>query len=45
VIAASSSIAISDAAFDVAVSEYRNQRITLRKGAMVLREYVPLSTN
>jgi hypothetical protein len=39
VIAASSSIAISNAAFDVAVSEFRGQRITLRKGAMVLREH------
>jgi hypothetical protein len=41
VIAASSSIAISNAAFDVAVSEYRSQRVTLRKGAMVLREHLP----
>lgn len=39
VIAASSSLAISNAAFDVAVSEFRHQRVTLRKGAMVLREY------
>jgi hypothetical protein len=41
VIAALSSVAISNAAFDVAVSEFRGQRITLRKGAMVLREHSP----
>jgi hypothetical protein len=39
VIAASSWLAISNAAFDVAVSEFRGQRITMRKGAMVLREH------
>jgi hypothetical protein len=39
VIAASSSVAISNAAFDVAVPEFHGQPITLRKGAMVLREH------
>jgi hypothetical protein len=38
-IAATSSIVIAQAAFDVAVSEHENERLTLRKGAMVLREH------
>jgi hypothetical protein len=38
-IAATSSIVIAQAAFDVAVSEHANERLTLRKGAMVLREH------
>jgi hypothetical protein len=41
VIAASASITISNAAFDAAIGEYPSQRLTLRKGAMVLREHVP----
>jgi hypothetical protein len=43
VVAASASIAIANAALDVAISEYPDQRITLRKGAMVLREHIPQS--
>jgi hypothetical protein len=39
VIAATSSIAIAHAAFDAAVVQYRGERLTLRKGAMVLREH------
>ncbi len=39
VIAASSSIAISNAAFDAAAAEFPGQRLTLRKGAMVIRAY------
>jgi hypothetical protein len=39
VIAASSSITISNAAFDAAMREYPTQRLTLRKRAMVLREH------
>jgi hypothetical protein len=41
VIAASSSIAIINAAFDVAVPEFRGQRLVLRKGATILREHLP----
>jgi hypothetical protein len=36
---ASSSIAISNAAFDAATAEFPDQWLTLRKGAMVIREY------
>jgi Protein of unknown function (DUF2971) len=43
VIAASASIAIANAALDVAISEYPGQRITLRKSAMVLWEHQPRS--
>jgi hypothetical protein len=39
VVAASSSIAISNAAFEAAVAEFPGQRLTLRKGAMVIRQY------
>jgi hypothetical protein len=38
-IAAASSIVIANAAFDVAISEYAHERLTLRKGAMVIREH------
>jgi len=41
VIAASASIRISRAAFEAAVLEYPTQRLTLRKGMMVLREHLP----
>ena len=37
--AVTSSIVIAQAAFDVAVSEHPNERLTLRKGAMVIREH------
>ena len=37
-IVVTSSIVIAQAAFDVAVSEHANERLTLRKGAMVLCE-------
>src|SRR6516164_2977249 len=39
VIAATSSSAIAHAAFDAAVVQYGGERLTLRKGAMVLREH------
>jgi hypothetical protein len=39
VIAATSSIAIAHAAFDAAVVQYSGERLTLRKGVMVLREH------
>ncbi len=41
VINASASITISNAAFDAAMREYPTQRLTLRKGAMVIREHLP----
>ena len=41
VIAASASVTVAQAALDVAISEYPNQHLTLRKGAMVLREHAP----
>lgn len=41
VVAASASVTVANAALDVAIAEYPNQRLTLRKGAMVLREHVP----
>lgn len=41
VVAATSSIMIGHAAFDTAVSQYRRERLTLRKGMMVIREHVP----
>ena len=37
-IVVTSSIVIAQADFDVAVSEHANERLTLRKGAMVLCE-------
>src|SRR5690348_2004459 len=43
VIAATSSIAIAHAAFDAAVVQYSGERLTLRKGAMVLREHGKLN--
>ena len=39
VIAATSSIVIAHAAFDTAVAEHTRERLTLRKGTMVLREH------
>jgi hypothetical protein len=39
VIAATSSLTIAHAAFDAAVVQYSGERLTLRKGAMVLREH------
>jgi hypothetical protein len=39
VVAATSSIAIAHAAFDAAVAQCSGERLTLRKGAMVLREH------
>jgi hypothetical protein len=41
VIAASASITISNAAFDAATREYPTERLTLRKGAMLIREHAP----
>jgi hypothetical protein len=38
-IAVTSSIVIAQAAFDVAVSEHSSERLTLPKGALVLREH------
>ncbi|HEY2531054.1 MAG TPA: hypothetical protein VGJ20_24500 [Xanthobacteraceae bacterium] len=38
-IAATSNIVIAQAAFDVAITEYANERLTLRKGTMVIREH------
>jgi hypothetical protein len=39
VIAATSNVTIAHAAFDAAVRQYAGDRLTLRKGAMVLRKY------
>ena len=41
VIAASASVTVAHAALDTAIAEYPGQRLTLRKGAMVLREHPP----
>jgi len=41
VIAATSSISVAHAAFDAAVRQYGGERLTLRKGAMVLRSHEP----
>ena len=41
VIAVTSSIEIAHAAFDAAVRQYACERLTLRKGAMVLRDHKP----
>ena len=41
VIAVTSSIMIAQAAFDAAVKEYAAEHLTLRKGAMVLRDHKP----
>jgi len=41
VLAATSSIMIAHAAFDAAVKQYAAEHLTLRKGAMVLRDYKP----
>jgi hypothetical protein len=40
-LAATASITIANAVLDTAISEYPSQRLTLRKGAMVIRDYVP----
>jgi hypothetical protein len=42
VIAVTSSIMIAHAAFDAAVKEYAAEHLSLRKGAMVLRDHTPL---
>jgi hypothetical protein len=39
VVAATSSIAIGHTAFDTALTQYPGERVTLRKGIMVIREY------
>ena len=39
VVAATASITIGHAAFDVAVGQYPDQRVALRKGAMLIREH------
>jgi len=41
VIVATSSIMIAHAAFDAAVKQSPDERLTLRKGAMVLRDHKP----
>ncbi len=41
VIVATSNIAIANAAFDAAEVEFAGEHLTLRKGAMVLRESAP----
>jgi hypothetical protein len=41
VVAATSSIMIGNAAFDVAVATHPNERLMLRQGARVIREYLP----
>lgn len=41
VIAASSSVAMAHAAFEAAVEAHSCESLTLRNGAMVIREYVP----
>jgi hypothetical protein len=41
VVAAAASITIAHAAFDVAVGQYPGQRLALRKGALLIREYPP----
>jgi hypothetical protein len=41
VVAASASVAIAHAAFDVAVASYPGQRFMLRKGIQVIREHAP----
>jgi hypothetical protein len=40
-IAASSNVAIAHAAFDAAVKEYARDRLTLRKGIMLIRDHKP----
>jgi hypothetical protein len=41
VIAACASVTIAHAALDMAIAEYPGQRLTLRKGAMVIRQHRP----
>ena len=43
VIAATSSVVIGNAAFDVAVSVHPQERVLLRQGIRVIREHVPKS--
>jgi hypothetical protein len=44
VIAATSSIVIGNAAYDVAVSVHPQERVPLRQGIRVIREHVPKNT-
>jgi hypothetical protein len=39
VVAAAASVAIGHAAFDAVVAQYGDERLTLRKGALVIREH------
>jgi hypothetical protein len=41
VVSASSSVAIAHAALDMAIANYPSERLTLRNGALVIREYKP----
>ncbi len=41
VLAASVSVTIAHAALDTAICEYPGQRLTLRKGSMVIRDHEP----
>ncbi len=41
VIAASSSVAIGQAALDAAIANYPDQRFTLRNGILVIRQHAP----
>jgi hypothetical protein len=41
VLAASVSVTIAHAALDTAICEYPGQRLTLRKGSMVIRDHKP----
>ncbi len=41
VLAATASVAIANAALDTAISEYPGQRLTPRKGSMVIRDHKP----
>jgi hypothetical protein len=41
VIAATSSVAIANAAFDVAIATHPQERLMLRRGIRVVREHAP----
>lgn len=41
VVAATASITIGHAAFDAAVTQYAGERLTLRKGTMIIRQHAP----
>jgi len=43
VIAASASVAVGHAALDAAIASYPGERLTLRNGIQVIREYTPIS--